>query len=218
MTASDTATPAFLLKVMLACLAVIAAFIAVDMAFVAGDASFKRENGGLELVSALLYLVAVAAFFTLVPARLWGQLSQIPALLTLFSMREFDMDKAFTHHGVMSLKQYTREGASLTEKLISGAVAVFALYILYRVVRYGAPAVRRALREREVWPWFGIFAAALVVGAKSIDGLGRKMLDFGIVISEDLDALASTAEEVAEVFIPVCAILAIVSRWKGRTA
>ena len=220
MTLSDTSSPATagtLFKVALACIAVIAGFVLVDVAFFAGEESFKREGGGLETISALLYFVAIAVFFALAPARVWLPLFQVPALMALFAMREFDMDKAFTHHGIMSLKQYTRDNPPLTEKLISGAVALFALYVLYRVVRYGGPAAWRALQQRELWPWFGVLAGVLVVGAKSVDGLGRKMLDFGIVISDDLDLVAGTAEEIAEAFIPVCAILAIVSRWKGRS-
>lgn len=219
MTSQETtrANGADLSKVAAGCLGLIAVFVLVDVMFIAQGASFKREGGGLETISALLYIVAVGVFFKLVPARLWATLFQIPGILTLFAMREFDMDKAFTQYGIMSLKQYTRDTPPLSEKLIGGVVALLALYILYRVLRYGAPATLRAFREREIWPWFGVLAAALVVGAKSLDGLGRKLLDFGIVISDDLDSMASLWEEVAEVFIPVCAILAIVSRWKGRS-
>ena len=65
--------------------------------------------------------------------------------------------------------------------------------------------------------WCMVDPGALVVATKSVDGLGRKALDFGIVISDDIDLVAGTAEEIGEAFIPVCAILAIISRWKGRT-
>lgn len=218
MNPSDTSasvTAGYLFKVVLACTAVIACFVLVDVAVFAQGASFKREGGGLETISGLLYLVGIALFFALAPARVWAPLFQVPVLLALFAMREFDMDKAFTRHGIMSIKQYTSD-APLTEKLIGGTVALFAFYVLYRILRYGGPAAWRALRQGEVWPWFGLLAGALVVATKSVDGLGRKLLDFGIVISDDLDLFAGTAEEIGEAFIPVCAILAIVSRWKGR--
>ena len=213
---AKTAKAAYLLKVFLASLAVIAVFIVVDLAFIADGRSFKREGGGLETASAVLYFAVIYAFFRHVPARLWASLFQIPGLMALFAMREFDMDKAFTQSGIMSIKFYSGD-SSLVAKLIGGAVAVLALYILYRVVRFGAPAAWRGIRGGESWPWFAALAGVIVVATKSIDGLGRKMLDFGIVISEDLDLLASSAEEIGEAFIPVCALLAVLARWKGRS-
>lgn len=220
MSASSTsraviATPADLWKAFLACMAVIGLFITVDVVFIADGASFKREGGGLETASAVLYFAVIYAFFRHVPARLWGVLFYVPGLMALFAMREFDLDKAFTQSGIMSIKFYSGD-SSFMAKLIGGAVAVFALYILYRVVRHGGPAAWRAVRTGESWPWFAVLAGVIVVATKSVDGLGRKMLDFGIVISDDLDLLASTAEEIGEAFIPVCALLAVLARWKGR--
>jgi hypothetical protein len=99
-------------------------------------------------------------------------------------------------------------------KLIAGAAAVFAAFVILRNVRFGLRNGWQALRAGQLWPWFAVLAGALVVATKSVDGLGRKMLDFGIVISEDLDATAALAEEVGEAFIPVCAILAMLACWK----
>ena len=56
----------------------------------------------------------------------------------------------------------------------------------------------------------------LIVFVKAMDGLGRKLRDFGIEISEDLNTLASTVEEIGEAFLPVIAILALIACWKGR--
>ena len=198
-----------------ASLGVILGFIVVDLAIFAEGASFKREGGGLETASAVLYLVAAGVFFRHVPAQLWGALFHIPALMLLFAAREADFDKAFTQSGILSLRFYSGD-SSLMAKMIGGAFAVFAVYVICRVLWQGLPAALRALKAKEVWPWFAVLAAVLVAGTKSIDGLGRKLLDFGIVISKDLDQTAALVEEVGEAFIPVCAILAILARWKGR--
>ncbi|MFK7745729.1 MAG: hypothetical protein AB8B47_11790 [Roseobacter sp.] len=210
------ATSGYLTKVALFGVLVIVGFIAVDMMFFAQGGSFKREGGGLETASAVLYLVAAAAFFFHVPKGLWAGLFHVPALMLLFAAREFDFDKAFTQSGILSLRFYSGDSSTMA-KLIGGAFAVFSIYVILRILWRGLPAAARALKASELWPWFAILAAALVAGTKSIDGLGRKLLDFGIVISNDLDQTAALVEEVGEAFIPVCAILAIVSRWKGRS-
>jgi hypothetical protein len=202
-----------LARAFLFCLGLIALFIAVDVAFFADGQSFKREGGGLENVSALLYAIAAALFFVHAPRVRWADLFHVPALMILFALRELDFDKAFTPSGILSLRLYSGD-APLMTKVISGAVAVFAVYVILRTAWLGGLAALRALRGGRLWPWFAVLAGGLVVVTKSIDGLGRKLLDFGIVISDDIDATASMIEEVGEAFIPVCAILAILSCWK----
>lgn len=199
------------------CLALIAGFVLIDLLFFAQGASFKREGGGLESVSAVLYVIAGFVFFAFAPRPVWGRLFHVPTLMFLFAMRELDFDKAFTPAGVLSLRLYSGD-AALSTKLIAGAAAVFSIYVILRTAWRGIPAAWAALRAGQLWPWFAALAGALVVATKSVDGLGRKLLDFGIVISTDLDATASLAEEVGEVFIPVCAILAIVACWRSIRA
>ncbi len=206
----------FLGKAFLFCLILICVFIAVDVVFFANGESFKREGGGLENVSALLYVIAAIVFFTTAPRRRWGELFHIPALMVLFAMREMDFDKAFTESGILSLRLYSGDTPIMT-KLIAGSVALFAVYVILRTAWRGIPAALNGLRAGARWPWFAVLAGALVVATKSVDGLGRKLLDFGIVISSDLDSTASYAEEIGEAFIPVCAILAILACWhRGR--
>jgi hypothetical protein len=118
---------------------------------------------------------------------------------------------------VLSTGLYRGE-SPLGTKLIAGAVVVFFLVVLYRMLRKGLPAMVRAFRTRAAWAYFVCAAATTVVFTKSIDGLGRKLLPFGIEISAGLDTAASTVEEVGEAFIPVLIILAILARWKGRSA
>lgn len=206
-----------LLKVLVVCLGLIAGFVFIDLLFFANGQSFKREGGGLENASAVLYGIAVIAFFVFAPDKVWLRLFHVPGLMLLFAMRELDFDKAFTESGILSLRLYSGD-ASIMTKLIAGAIAGFSVYVLYRNVRCGVPAGWQALKSGLLWPWFALGAGGLVVGTKAIDGLGRKLLDIGISISTDLDATASLVEEVGEVLIPVCAIMAIAACWRGRRA
>ncbi|MEE4187666.1 MAG: hypothetical protein V2I76_04360 [Roseobacter sp.] len=202
------------LRVFGLCLAVILAFIAVDLLVFADGASFKREGGGLETASAVLYIVAAVVFLRVVPEGSLTRLVHVPLLMVLFALRELDFDKAFTSSGILSLRLYSGD-SPLTTKLIAGAVAVAAVFVILRTVWVGVPAAWRALRTGAVWPWYAAAAGGVVVVAKSIDGLGRKLLEFGIVISDDLDATAALVEEVGEAFIPVFAMMAVFSRWRG---
>ncbi|SFG24454.1 hypothetical protein [Roseobacter denitrificans] len=198
-------------------LGLLAAFVGVDLLFFAQGESFKREGGGLETASAVLYICAVVVFFLKAPVSDWPRLFHVPALMALFAARELDFDKAFTDSGILSLRLYSGD-TPLGTKLVAGAVALFVIYVILRTAWRGGFAGLRALRDGALWPWFAVLACALVVGTKSIDGLGRKLLDFGIVITQDLDATAALIEEVGEAFIPVCAILAIAACWRGRKA
>ena len=217
LTAREDAETSGLLRSFFLYALIIVLAVCADALFFPQDASLKREGGGLETISAVLYLVGVGLFFKTVPRAFWSSLWQVPALLLLFAMREMDLDKAFTSSGVLSTGLYRGE-SSLGTKLIAGAVVVFVLVVLYRMMRNGLPSVIRALRAGKAWSYLVCAAAVAVVFTKSIDGLGRKLLPFGIEISAGLDTAASTIEEVGEAFIPVFIILAILARWRGRNA
>ncbi|MFK7764285.1 MAG: hypothetical protein AB8B62_13570 [Roseobacter sp.] len=194
--------------------AVIGVFIFVDALFFAQGASLKREGGGLETVSAVLYVCAVAVFFKSVPRSFQAPLWQVPALMTFFALRELDFDKRFTPSGVLSSNLYLDANA-LGTKLIAGCVILLFFLVIYRMLRHGAPSLLRGLRARESWAFFVLAAFLLTFVAKSVDGLGRKLGGIGINVPERVDAIASVFEEVGEAFIPVLAILALVAYWKS---
>lgn len=196
------------------CLALIGLFVAIDVMLIARGASFVREGGGLENVSAVLYVVSLVVFFRLAPPSNWRRLWHIPTLMMLFALRELDFDKAFTEAGVLSLKLYSGN-AAWHVKMTAGAVALFVLVVVLRSMILGGPAAVRAVRHGQNWAWFVFLAVALLVSTKTLDGLARKLMGLGIIISDDLDAVASLVEETGEVFIPVCAILAMVACWRG---
>ena len=214
-TTAPEATPGYLFVVALAGAALIAVFIVADYMISPAGTSLKREGGGLEWSAVVLQLLAAATFFAVVPARLWAPLFHLPSLFVLFAARELDFDKAFTQSGILSLRFYSGDSA-LTAKLIGGAFALFAAFVLLRTLRYGLPAAWRAFRAREPWPWFAVLAAVLIVFVKTLDGLGRKLADFGIGISDEVNKAASMIEEIGESFLPILCILALLSRWKGR--
>jgi hypothetical protein len=198
------------MPVFLICLLIIGVFVATDVALFSSVDAVVREGGGLENASALLYVVAALVFVALVSQQQFWLLSHLPLLLLFFALRELDFDKAFTSSGILSLRFYGGDSALLT-KLVGGAIALIFVATVLRTVILGTPAAWRAARARAVWPWHAAAAAGLVVATKSIDGIGRKLLDVGIVISDHAVSVAVVVEEVGEAFIPVFALCAIIA-------
>lgn len=211
------ATSATFWKVGFICTGLILVAVALDMPALLSGADLRREGGGVETISALLLFATVGVFVALVPARFWAPLYQIPALMMLFGMRELDLDKAFTPSGILSTRLYSGDHP-LSTKLISAIVVLFILVVVARMARHGIPAAIRGVRDREPWAFFAVTAAFLTVATKAIDGLVRKLAGIGVEASQQVDVVASTIEEVGECYIPIFAILAIVARWKGRSA
>ncbi len=203
-----------LARVFLVLTAVIGSAVLIDAVFFAQGASLKREGGGLETISAVLYLVAVGVFFKLVPRDDIVALWQVPALLVFFTLRELDFDKKFTPSGVLSSNLYLDDNA-LSTKLIAGSVLLLFLVVLYRMVRRGLPSLLRGLYARQTWAILVLSTFVLTFVAKSVDGLGRKLAGFGVTVPAKVDSIASIFEEVGEAFIPVLAILALIAAWRG---
>lgn len=204
-------------KVGLFCTGLILLAVAFDAPALLSGADLRREGGGVETVSAVLLFATAGVFFFMVPARFWATLYQIPALMILFGMRELDWDKAFTPSGILSARLYTGDHP-LATKLVSAVVVLFILIVVARMARQGIPAAVRGMKDHEPWAFFAVTAAFLTVGTKAIDGLVRKLAGIGIEASQQVDVVASTIEEVGECYIPIFAILALVARWKGRSA
>lgn len=171
----------------------------------AARAMFLKEGGVIETVSAVLYLVCAAYMLTWAHrARAWPYV----VLMVLFAMREADFDKRFTEVGVLKGKFLFSALVPLHQKLIGGAVIALALYVVYTIVRRDGLSFLRALRARSVEAWGWATAIGLVFVSKSLDGLGRKLAEFGITIDPVVDLHAGALEEVLELGIGVFILLA----------
>lgn len=165
--------------------------------FRAGEpAQFFKEGGAVETVSVLLLVQGAICWFAVHGRAGWRDW-QIPAVLLLFAMREMDFDKRFTDSGLLKLRTYTGD-APLMLKLAGAAAILFSLWVIWRILVRNGPGWWRGLRAGRFPAVAVLLAMAMVVFAKALDGLGRKLLDVGIVLSDGLDRHAGRVEEVLE--------------------
>lgn len=171
----------------------------------ASRATFLKEGGVIETVSAVLYLICAAYMLTWAQrARAWPYV----VLMVLFAMREADFDKRFTEVGVLKGKFLFSPLVPLHQKLIGGAVIVLALYVVYTIIRRDGLWFLRALRARSVEAWGWAIAIGLVFVSKALDGLGRKLAEFGITLDPVIDLHAGALEEILELGIGIFILLA----------
>ena len=185
-----------------------------DWATLSDANSLTREQGSVETMSCIGYLVA-AALYVIAAGRhsFWP----IPTLLTLMALREFDADKRFTTEGILSTKIFVRDTA-LWEKGVAAVVWIVLLWAIYALVRHRAVPYLSAVRTGKGWAWAvsaGLFIAAF---SKTIDGLGRKLAPMGVSLSSDMSAGAAHVEEGLEFFIPVLFMVAILLKRRPQKA
>ncbi|QUS36669.1 hypothetical protein [Falsirhodobacter algicola] len=186
---------------------VLLAYLVVSAALVPDIELFFHEGAGVEQASLGLLLFGIGAWFLLAGEARWREW-QIPAAMALMLAREMDFDKRFTDHGLLKLTTYTH--AAPTSTRIIGAIAIaFTLWTGMRILRRNLPLWWARLRMAEVDAWLVLGAFVCGVAAKTLDGLGRKLADFGIIIQHETNALAGKGEEVLEALCYYLIVLAV---------
>ncbi|MFW8591031.1 hypothetical protein ACOI22_09535 [Glaciecola sp. 2405UD65-10] len=133
-------------------------------------------------------------------------------VLLAFAARELDFDKRFTNFGVLKSKFLVHPDVSWWGKVIAMAIVLFILLALITIVRrHGRTFLAEVFAfDWSVKTWSIGFAGGFLVLSKSIDGLGRKLSDWGISqISDQADLIASMAEESMEFTVPFFFLLTI---------
>lgn len=169
---------------------------------------YKTESGPFEIVAFVAMAFALIALIVAAPQVAFGRGWHVTVALLLLMARELDFDKRFTDKGVLQVRLYSGD-YSLVQKLIGAAVVLLILVTLYRCVRVGTGPFLSGLRDRIAWAWWFAEACCLVVIAKSLDGLGRKLAPLGIKISDTTDFYASVIEEGLEWVFSMLLILAV---------
>lgn len=172
------------------------------------------EEGPVEIMSALGYGLCVAVLFWLLPT--WSGRWPAAGVLIFFMLRELDFHKRLTTMSILKSKFYLGDEVAMPEKLAGGAVVAVVLYLFYRLIRFEAPAWFKQLRQGQACAYGVLFAGLLILVSKSLDGLARKLLDVGILISEQASTHATMVEEVLELGIPIMIGLAIVCYARGN--
>jgi hypothetical protein len=182
----------------LAAFCVAPALAAVGFAFAtaADPAQLFREDAIVEAWSAVALFQGALCWF-LVQGRDGWRDWQIPAILTLFALRELDFDKRFTESGIVKLRTYTGD-FPLGEKLLGAAVIALLAVVVWRLARRNLPGLWRGVRSGRAWALAAVGGMGLAALGKALDGIGRKLGDIGVSISAQTVARAGMIEEAME--------------------
>ncbi|MEP2641862.1 hypothetical protein [Roseobacter sp.] len=165
--------------------------------------SLLQEGGVIETISALLYVVAIAV---LLPAfrAVWPFVT----LLAVFSMREFDLDKQLFTEGLFKSRQFVGDTVPISERVVSLAILLVIVVSIVFVLARGLRGLPRRLREGDGVLLCVLLGSALAFTSKLADGFGRKLAEFGIIITEGVDLAALTYEEIGELGMALSFLIA----------
>ncbi|MFP4039004.1 MAG: hypothetical protein ACLFS7_00560 [Desulfosudaceae bacterium] len=175
-----------------------------------------RENGPVENLTVVGYgiaLVLMAVLLRGLKHYFWFLL-----LVLAMALRELDFHARFTSITTTSTRFYVSPEVPVVAKIIALAVFFLLLYGLIRLAVSYLPALVAGLksgRPEAVGVFLGIFLAVI---AKLLDGLSRKLADFGVDLSAGASLTAECVEEVLELGIPVMFILAVLAGARSLTS
>lgn len=177
-----------------------------------------REGGFIETASAVGYLLCVVLMFVLWGARASLNKWYFSAILILFACRELDLDKRGFTEGLLKSRQYIGDTVPLLERASSAMILIAILFALAALVRGETRTFLRGLTQKSPAA-FAVLAGIVFIGVfKTLDGIARKLEPLGIAVGEQTSRMASTAEEIGELGIPLMFAIAIVFSVQNRRA
>ena len=180
----------------------------IDQAFTEGG---PVEAGSVVFLCLAFLILAV----DMVRSERWARW-HIGLLTAALALRELDMDKALTQHGILSARLYS--GSAPLEQKIAGALAIAVLvWASLRLLRRDFLPWVAALARKESWAWLSFTAFALYCVAKTLDGAARKLATWGIALSDDHSRLTSLAEEGMELVAAIVLLLSVLAWQRRRT-
>lgn len=171
--------------------------LGVDLSLHESTAVIFKEGHAIEVMSAVLLASAAVLWWGFDADDMAGRQWHIPVILLLMAMREMDFDKRFTSEGVMQLRLYSGD-FPLLEKALGLAVIALILVCGWRLTTITLPRFWAGLRAGLPASWLTGLAALMLMVAKTLDGLDRKLAGFGITISPELGTLTGRLEELLE--------------------
>ncbi|SCY96980.1 hypothetical protein [Paracoccus tibetensis] len=194
--------------VLVSLLAVLLPSSIIDLAF--------KEGGLVEAASAAA--LGLGALILLGDLLRDGRSDQwhLALLTAALALRELDMDKALTEHGILSARLYS--GSAPVEQKILGALILTTLvWTALRLLRRDLRPWVAALKRDESRAWLLGAAFGLYGAAKALDGAGRKLAPWGIELSDATSRFAARAEEGMEMLAALLVFLACLS-WRRLRA
>ena len=160
----------------------------------------------IETLSALGYFLA--ALLMIVRGK-WAYIKKYHyffMLVLLFGFRELDFDKRFTTMGILKIKFYLSSSVPLSEKMIGLFVITVLFYILFSIVKNYYKDFFLNIKNLSPVYMGSLLIFLVLLVAKTMDGLSRKLADLGFVMEEQLVSYFELIEEILELGIPLLII------------
>ncbi len=176
------------------------------------------EGQFIEVASCVLWFVC-ALVSTIGALRLTSTAwAYIGGVTFLFGLRELDFDKKFTTMGILKSKFYFSDTVPIGEKIIGFAIVLLLLFLAVALVRLFIQTVRKNKYKARWVTGIAFTAFAMLAAAKILDGLPRKLADFGFETTPFAAQLFVAAEEVLELGAPLMVLLGLYAHYTTRYA
>ncbi|MDF7800231.1 hypothetical protein P4C99_12200 [Pontiellaceae bacterium B1224] len=172
-----------------------------------------NEGGWIETASWISYFVA--AFFVALQLRRMPVRWSMFVMTLLLGLRELDCDKRFTTMGIFKSRFYSSSEVPISEKLIGIVITAGILVTLFFLIKNHFKPFLARLKRLEGPSLSFFFSGGLLVFAKSIDGLSRKLEPFGIEPSDATNRIAGSVEECFELAAAILIIVAAAGALKS---
>lgn len=167
------------------------------------------EEGFVETISALGYFLCIGLLFYMAGKSSLKNYWYVYLIFLAMGLRELDFDKRFTATGIFKSKFILANDVSVLEKFVGIAVILLILYSVYILVIRHSKAFLKGLAALNLRSYVVFLALAIAVISKTLDGLARKLISFGIYIDDSLSIFTSCLEEILELGIPLAFLYAI---------
>ncbi|ABC78515.1 hypothetical protein [Syntrophus aciditrophicus] len=179
-----------------------------------------RENGPIELMSALGYFVVPLIMFIRGGWSFIRRHASLAVLVVALGLRELDFNARFTTMSITKIKFFLSPQVPLGEKIIAVLLILILLAALVDCLKkYLRPFLAGCAKKDVVSMTAGVSLLFMAI-SKSLDGLPRKLRSLGLDIAGQNSLYAESAEEILELGIPLMLIistLAYFSRHASKT-
>ena len=177
------------------------------------NAWFIKEGGLVESLSAIGYFIAAMVMYLKGGKSYLISYWYFAVIFIAFGLRELDFDKRFTEVGILKSRFLMSPEVSLLAKVISYAIIFFILYAIFKIVKHHAkPYLGNVFSFQFDAVTLSVsIAGAFLVISKTLDGIARKLGDFGIEISQETGSSASMLEESMELAVPYLFTIAVMA-------
>ncbi|AWC22420.1 hypothetical protein CO731_01878 [Aminobacter sp. MSH1] len=178
-----------------------AAVMSADMA-----AALLRENGPVEMASAVLHFVVA-----IIAAGIWFRQGGLAGLIALgallLGVRELDWHHAFTTYGLFNLRQYLRPEVPVLEKLASaGTVLLIGTVVVALLIR-SLDHIKHLVTRRPPAAYGAIVLVAYLPALKILDAIPRWFREADSALPATALKYARALEEINEMWLPVLVLL-----------